>query len=131
MLGLASSLRLLPCEVDGRELLGGDGPRSSFATSLSKLECFFFSVFLVLNVGKGLSQLMVVGEEGLAGRIRSLAVVNVSWCRKHGIADHVVVTTRQAGFTYVLTLTSSPVAYWVAHVGLPIFSHARWHVHDH
>jgi hypothetical protein len=131
VLGLASSLRLLPCDVEGREFLGGDGPRSSFATSLSKLECFFFSAFLVLNVGKGLSQLIVVGDAGLAGRIRSLAMVNVSCCRKHGIADHIVATTTQAGFTHVLTVTSSPESYWVARVGLPIFSHARWHVPDH
>ena len=120
----------MPCEVDGREFLGGDGPRSSFATSLSKLECFFFSAFLVLNVGKGLSQLIVVGDAGLAGRIRSLAVVKVSCCRKHDTVDSKTAKIGQAGFTYVLTVTSSLDEFWVAHDGLPIFSCAHCRVHD-
>lgn len=80
VLGLASSLRLLPCDVWGRDSLGDDGPRSIFPKPLSKLACFFLSVFFGPNVGKGLSQAMVLGERGSAGRIRSLAIVEVSLC---------------------------------------------------
>jgi hypothetical protein len=110
VLGLPSSLRLLPCEVEGRASLGGDGPLSSFPTCLSKLACFFLSVFLVLKLGKGLSQLMVVGERGSAGRMRSLAVMQVSLCHGLDILDCIVAAMKQEGPTYVLIAIASQAA---------------------
>lgn len=127
MLGLPSSLRRLLCEVEGRASLGGDGPISSLPTCLSKLACFFLSVFLVLKVGKGLSQLMVVGERGSAGRIRSLAIMQVSFCHNLNTVDHIVTAMKQDRFTYVLIANAPQAAAWVAGACLLIFLLAASH----